>query len=74
MVGAHGKVVAFDISPAMLAVARTLPAPAGATIAWLEGDAIRLDLPDDAFDLVLCQQGVQFFLTVPRPCARCGGC
>ncbi|HEY5869411.1 MAG TPA: methyltransferase domain-containing protein [Candidatus Tectomicrobia bacterium] len=61
MVGAEGKVVALDISPAMLAVARTLPAPAGATITWLEGDATRLALPDDAFDLVLCQQGVQFF-------------
>jgi SAM-dependent methyltransferase len=61
MVGAHGKVVALDLSPAMLAVARTLPAPAGATIAWVEGNAISLDLPDDVFDLVLCQQGVQFF-------------
>jgi ubiquinone/menaquinone biosynthesis C-methylase UbiE len=61
LVGAAGKVVALDISPAMLAVARALPAPAGATIAWQEGNAIRLDLPDDAFDLVLCQQGLQFF-------------
>jgi ubiquinone/menaquinone biosynthesis C-methylase UbiE len=61
MVGAAGKVVAFDISPAMLAVARALPAPAGATIAWLEGNAISLNLPDDAFALVLCQQGLQFF-------------
>ena len=61
MVGAAGKVVALDISPVMLAVARTLPAPAGATIEWREGNAIRLDLPDDVFDLVLCQQGLQFF-------------
>lgn len=45
----------------MLAVARALPAPAGATIAWLEGNALSLTLPDDAFDLVLCQQGLQFF-------------
>jgi ubiquinone/menaquinone biosynthesis C-methylase UbiE len=61
MVGSEGKVVALDISPAMLAVARALPAPPGATIEWREGNAIRLDLPDDAFDLVLCQQGLQFF-------------
>jgi ubiquinone/menaquinone biosynthesis C-methylase UbiE len=61
LVGAAGKVVALDLSPAMLAVARRLPAPGGATIAWLEGNAIRLDLPDAAFDLVLCQQGLQFF-------------
>jgi SAM-dependent methyltransferase len=45
----------------MLAVARALPAPAGATITWQEGNAISLDLPDAAFDLVLCQQGLQFF-------------
>jgi ubiquinone/menaquinone biosynthesis C-methylase UbiE len=48
MVGAAGQVVALDISPAMLAVARALPAPAGATIAWLEGNAISLNLPDTA--------------------------
>ena len=53
--------VALDVNPAMLAVARALPTPAGATIAWLEGNAISLDLPDDTFDLVLCQQGLQFF-------------
>lgn len=61
LVGAKGKVMAVDVSPAMLAVARALPAPADATIEWREGDACRLDLPDEAFDLVLCQQGLQFF-------------
>ena len=61
MVGAAGKVVGLDISPAMLAVARALPAPGGATIAWQEGNALTLALPDDAFDLVLCHQGLQFF-------------
>ena len=61
MVGREGKVVALDISPAMLAVARALPLPPGASIEWREGNAVRLDLPDDAFDLVLCQQGLQFF-------------
>jgi ubiquinone/menaquinone biosynthesis C-methylase UbiE len=61
MVGTHGKVVALDVNSDMLAVARALPPVAGATIEWLEGNAISLDLPDDAFDLVLCQQGLQFF-------------
>lgn len=61
VVGATGKVVALDISPEMLAVARSRPAPAGARIEWRAGDATSLDLPDDAFDLVLCQQGLQFF-------------
>lgn len=61
VVGAGGKVVAFDINPEMLAVARSLSAPMGATIEWREGDAIALALQDAAFDLVLCQQGFQFF-------------
>ena len=30
-------------------------------LAWLEGNAVDLDLPDATFDLVLCQQGLQFF-------------
>jgi ubiquinone/menaquinone biosynthesis C-methylase UbiE len=61
IVGAEGTVIAVDINPAMLAVARALPAPPGAAIDWREGDAVSLDVPDHAFDLVLCQQGLQFF-------------
>lgn len=60
MVGEEGTVVGLDISPDMLAVARERE-PADASIEWREGDAAQLDLPDDTFDLVLCQQGVQFF-------------
>lgn len=61
MVGEEGHVVALDINPAMLAVARALPVPAGATIHWQEGNAMALPFPDGSFDLVLCQHGLQFF-------------
>jgi ubiquinone/menaquinone biosynthesis C-methylase UbiE len=61
LVGANGRVVAVDVNPGMLAVARSHRAPAGAPIEWRAGDATSLDLPDGAFDLVLCQQGLQFF-------------
>jgi ubiquinone/menaquinone biosynthesis C-methylase UbiE len=61
LVGAEGKVVGVDVNPAMLAVARAHPAPEGAPIEWREGNAVALDLPDHEFDLVLCQQGLQFF-------------
>lgn len=58
--GPNGRVVALDVNPEMLAVGRILPAT-GAAIEWLEGDATELKLPDAAFDLVLSQQGLQFF-------------
>ena len=61
LVGTGGKVVALDISPAMLDVARSRPAPPGAMIEWRQGDATALDLPDQSFDFVFCQQGLQFF-------------
>lgn len=61
MLGTEGKVVALDINPDMLAVGSAQPAPAGAPIEWRQGTAVRLDLPNEAFDLVLCQQGLQFF-------------
>jgi ubiquinone/menaquinone biosynthesis C-methylase UbiE len=60
LAGTDGQVVALDMNPAMLAVARALPAPSGATITWQEGNAMSLPFPDGAFDLVLCQHGLQF--------------
>lgn len=60
LVGADGQVVALDMNPAMLAVARALPAPSGATINWQEGNAMAMPFPDGAFDVVLCQHGLQF--------------
>jgi SAM-dependent methyltransferase len=63
-VGVGTRVVGLDISPDMLAVARGHAAPSGAAIEWREGDA--LALPDGPFDLILCQQGLQF---IPDPAA-----
>lgn len=61
VVGPAGRVVGVDLRPGMLAVAAALPAAAGAPVEWREGDATALDLADGSFDLVLCQQGLQFF-------------
>jgi len=60
-VGPSGTVVGFDLNPGMLTVARALPQPHGAQIEWREGNVSAIPLPDVAFDLVLCQQGLQFF-------------
>ena len=61
LVGSGGSVAALDLRPGMLAVARSRPAPAGAVIGWQEGQADALPFADGSFDLVLCQQGLQFF-------------
>ena len=58
-VGADGSVAGVDLNPAMLAVARS--APANALIAWHEASADALPFPAGAFDIVLCQLGLQFF-------------
>ena len=60
-VGGTGRVAALDINPGMLAVARSLPAAPGPAIAWHEGSVLALPFPDAAFDVVLCQIGLQFF-------------
>jgi SAM-dependent methyltransferase len=56
-----GRVVGLDLDVGRLAVARALPSPPGAGIEWREGDALALPFAEAVFDLVCCQQGVQFF-------------
>jgi ubiquinone/menaquinone biosynthesis C-methylase UbiE len=57
-----GRVVGIDIAPAMLALARAKPAPANtAPIDYIESPASPLPAPDQTFDVVFCQQGLQFF-------------
>ena len=54
-----GKVVGIDINPVMLDMARHCSA--GKDIEWKEGSAMSLPFPNEFFDLVVCQQGLQFF-------------
>jgi SAM-dependent methyltransferase len=59
-------------------------AAAGIAITWREGDAMALPFDDAGFDVVLCQQGLQFFperlgalkemRRVLRPGGRLGAC
>ncbi len=53
------RVVGVDVNPGMLDVARAVTTDMD--VEWREGDGTALDLPDGCFDLVLCQQGLQFF-------------
>lgn len=56
-VGAEGRVVGADGHPAMVEVARAVT-PAG--IEWHEAGANAMPFDDGAFDVVLCQLGLQF--------------
>ena len=60
--GPGAQIVAIDIAPPMLAVARTVDA----SIDWREGNATALPVRDgEAFSLLACHQGLQFFPDKP---------
>lgn len=59
--GFSGSVVGLDFSPAMLAAAARASAAEGHTIEWVQGSAQELPFADGSFDLLFCQQGLQFF-------------
>ncbi|MEO8887767.1 MAG: class I SAM-dependent methyltransferase [Jatrophihabitantaceae bacterium] len=82
-IGLGGRVIASDISPAMLQIAARKPVTAGsAPIEWIQASATPLPLPDASVDILTCQQGLQFFpdkiaalaemRRVLRPGGRCG--
>ena len=60
-VGGTGRVAALDINPRMLAVARSLPEVAGASIEWHEAGVAAMPFPAGMFDVIMCQFGLQFF-------------
>jgi len=70
-VGPSGRVVGSDLSPAMLAIAHDKgPVADGAPIEYVEAPADRLPVDDDRFDVVVCQQGLQFFPDKPAAVAE----
>jgi SAM-dependent methyltransferase len=70
-VGPSGRVTGCDLSPAMLDIARSkISVGAGAPIEYLECPADSLPVSDDNFDLVTCQQGLQFFPDRPAALAE----
>lgn len=54
--GRVGKVIGIDLDPAMIAAAKE----ADPKIEWQIADLQELPFENDAFDLVICQQGIQF--------------
>jgi ubiquinone/menaquinone biosynthesis C-methylase UbiE len=60
-VGASGTVTGLDVNPGMLAVARIASSGLSPAIEWTEADADSLPFPDASFDVVFCEQALQFF-------------
>ncbi|MBN2107985.1 MAG: methyltransferase domain-containing protein [Deltaproteobacteria bacterium] len=58
--GVSGTIIGLDISPDMLAVARTAFIAGRASIDWIEGDAADMPFEDGRFDVVLCQFSFMF--------------
>jgi SAM-dependent methyltransferase len=65
-VGAAGRVVGADVNGGMLAVAREVSHAYPCPVEWIEASALALPWDDDVFDVVTCQQGLQF---MPDPVA-----
>ncbi len=58
--GTGATVAAIDLDPDRLEYARRRADDEGVSIKWIEGNAERLPMRQPAFDLVTCQQGLQF--------------
>jgi ubiquinone/menaquinone biosynthesis C-methylase UbiE len=59
VIGEAGTVIGLDLNPGMLNIARSYD-PQG-FVQWKEGSVQTMPFPDEAFSLVLCQQGMQYF-------------
>jgi ubiquinone/menaquinone biosynthesis C-methylase UbiE len=56
-----GRVVGIDLNRGMLEMACQHTPPGRAPVHWLQGDVEALSLANSTFDVVCCQQSVQFF-------------
>lgn len=60
-VAPSGRVVGLDVNAAMLDVARRAGEREQLPIEWQQGDVASPPFDDKAFDVVLCQHGLQYF-------------
>ena len=60
-VGEAGSVVGLDLNEGMLATAAQAASEQALEIEWRDGEATDLPFASDGFDVVCCQQALQFF-------------
>src|SRR6516162_2493896 len=65
-VGPTGNVARADLNEGMLSIARAKAGQEGLPIEWRVCDAAALSFPDGAFDVALCQWGLEFIPDRPR--------
>ncbi|WP_158551532.1 methyltransferase domain-containing protein [Rhodohalobacter sp. SW132] len=58
--GPSGSITGLDINPGMLVVARSV-VNIDALVDWHEAGAEKLPLPDESFDVVLCQASLHLW-------------
>jgi len=61
LVSPDGKVTAIDINSQMLDIAKKNCPEEKGSVSFIEGDAASIDVSDNSIDVVVCQQGFQFF-------------
>lgn len=59
--GDRGSVVGLDVNEEMLAVAEDTATHEQQSVEWRQGDVTDLPFADERFDVVFCQQALQFF-------------
>jgi ubiquinone/menaquinone biosynthesis C-methylase UbiE len=60
--GPHGKIVGFDVNDVMLQMAQQFAQQADLdAIEWQQGDAASMPFGTAEYDVVLCEQGLQYF-------------
>jgi demethylmenaquinone methyltransferase/2-methoxy-6-polyprenyl-1,4-benzoquinol methylase len=71
-VGKSGQVIGLDFSTQQLAIARQRLIDRGLNlpITWLEGDALNLPFPENAFDAVTMGYGLRNVVDIPRSLAE----
>lgn len=60
-VGNHGTVIGLYLNEDMLEVAHTTSSNIQSHIEWRKGDVKEIPFQDSSFNVVFCQQGLQFF-------------
>jgi len=69
--GPSGHISALDLNSGMLKVAARIGVAGPCKVEWMEGSALDLPIEDGTVDVVLCQQGLQFFPDQPLALSEC---